>query len=460
MLKVLTILGLSAGLPFAAQAQAQFVDDQFNEGTLGGHWTFVDGAPDAGSHTMTGTHLQLDAAEGSDFFYFVDDQAYVEQDAPTGTNWEVVTKIDNFAPVNGATQQPFNRAGIQLWQDNNHWISIGVLGNGDGTNVGIQAFWQTGPDNDRNRGTTDIDTVTTSPMYLKIVKSPKGYQGMMSADGTTWIDALPIVRNPDTADGYFTGEKIRLYQSSAPDEDVATVNEPADFDYVIANTGLTPPPSGFADDDFDGGSLGSTWQFYAGVMPGIMEVSGGTLKLTPGDGQDTWVGKERGMHVYQDAPDATDLILTMKGAPTTLIPNEQWNGYGIMLWQDQSHWVAIYNQRSETGTNRVEVGFKRADAFNGHVADFGVGSLPEYLRIVQTGGNYVVEYSFDNVTFTAVPNAAGYNYPTQMKNPQVRLFTKRVFVEGQVEYGDPVTAEFDWVESTIVTGADSWTLYK
>src|SRR5688572_12346057 len=92
--------------------QAQFIDDEFNSGLLGAQWTFIESDPVGSTVTLTGTHLRMDAQEGSDHWFFNNPhETAIEQNAPVGTNWEVVTKIDNYDPVAVGFQRRFLKTG-------------------------------------------------------------------------------------------------------------------------------------------------------------------------------------------------------------------------------------------------------------------------------------------------------------------------------------------------------------
>jgi regulation of enolase protein 1 (concanavalin A-like superfamily) len=454
MIKNISAVILLFGL--CSPALAQFTDDEFNvPGVLGLQWTQHDSTPPGSTFTLTGAALRLTAKEGSDFWSVADDHAYIEQNAPVGSNWEIVTKVDNFNPTLVGFKRTFIRTGIQLRQDNDHWISVGILGNFDGSDIGIQAFWQTDPVAGRHEiryfGENLLSGVTTSPLYLKLQKTPKGYMGLVSDDGSSWTTVLPIVRNPDSPTGYFTGEKIRLYQSGGPVSGTG-VSSPADFDYVHSAF-LAAPQSGFEDDEFNGTSLSSKWGFYPGFREGNHSVGSGQLSMTSGPFQDLWEGVERNMHVYEDAPTSSSYVASIKVGPTNLVPFEQWIACGIMLWQDQCNWIFISNQRSETSTNRVEIAFKRNGLFSTILSDFGTGALPEYLQIEKTPSGLTPRYSFDNTNWTAVPSG-GYIHPAGLQNAQVRLFAKRVFDTGPVP-----TAQFDWLHyADAPTAAQDWQL--
>lgn len=458
---VYSIVGILAGLAFAAPAQ--FVDDEFNAGSLGAQWSWHDSTPAGSALSFTSNSLRMLSKEGSDLWMLADKACFVEQAAPAGTNWEVVTKIDNFDPRATGFKRSWNRTGFQLWQDNDHWIAIGILGNYDGTDVGVQAFWQTDsvpnrtPDSTRMQGASEYWTLNPSPMYFKIQKTPAGYSALMSNDGTTWTNVLPLVRNPETSDGSFANAKIRLYQSGGPTDGIG-VCRPADFDFVRAQS-LTPKvSSGCEQDEFNGTALDSSaWSFYEGVTSGSVSVSGGTLHMTPGHWQDQWDFVEKSMHVYQDAPTSSAYSVVVKAGPTDLRPYESLVEYGIMLWQDQCNWVMVGNQRSDAtpATNRVEVAYKRNNLFDFAYADFGTGALPAYLQIEQNGSHYTALYSFDNVNWTRLP-ASGFVYPNVLKNAQVRLYTKKVFGTTAIP-----TAEFDWFHVVpAATAAQDWQLLE
>lgn len=450
----------------AASAPAAFVNDEFDGASLGSQWTVVQSNPAGSTVTLTGSHLRLEALPGTDDWFHVNNGVSVEQDAPDGTNWEVVTKIDNYDPTEPGFRRRFLKSGIQVWQDVDHWVTISILSNIDGTTVTLQAYWQADavPPND---ALTDdaVDKVEElqftpgGPFYLKVVKSTKGYLAQYSLNGTSWVNSLPPIRNLDASDGYFTNEKIRIFQAGGPPDPDAGVVKPADFDYARASA-IPAPPSGYSDDEFDGPTLGPKWQFHEGFLPGSYTLEGGFLKLTPGNGNDIWDAADRAVHMYQDAPVANDLILTVKGEPLDLRSYEQWNAWGMMLWQDQSNWVMITNQKSEgTPANRVEVAFKRAGQFNGMNTAFGDNPCPPYLRIEQSGYVYTTSYSYDNVTYT-VPAGWQITYPARLRLPQVHLINKRVFYADAPEHGTGLVAQFDWLHATYSTAAEDWQLFE
>src|SRR5690606_12818067 len=92
-------------------------------------WTWQDSDPAGSVIGNTGTHLSIEAAEGADLFFFNDKYTYVQQNAPAGTNWEVVTKLDGFDPTEPGKQNSWNKCGLMLWQDNDHWFGVWAMGN-------------------------------------------------------------------------------------------------------------------------------------------------------------------------------------------------------------------------------------------------------------------------------------------------------------------------------------------
>ncbi len=462
--KIITALGAACALVSSVPVMGQFTADEFSAPTLGPQWTFTDGTPAGSTITFPdGNHLRMDGQEGTDFYYDTDTQPYIQQNAPSGTNWEVITKITAYDPTAAGFQRGFLRAGIQLWQDNNHHLSIGVLTTQNGMGIVGQAVWQTdatAPSDDFTHGTNEIPLTSGGDYYLKVIKSTRGYLAQISTDGIAYQNILPLVRNPETADGYFVNEKIRLFHSGGPGF-VTGVVKPVDFDYIRTNA-IAAPVAGFSNDEFNGASLDPRWQYYEGVRPGTKAIGGGTVKLTTGDFQDLWQPVDRAMYIAQDAP-SSNCTLTLKGGPTDLRSFERYNSYGIKLWQDQSNWLFISNQRSDTDpvSNRLEIAFKRNGLYDFGGTDFGAASCPEYLRIEQNNNIYTVSYSYDNVTFTQVTGGQQ-TYPAKLKNGQVHLFSKKVFGPGDGPFGTGVTAEFDFVRVAFIGSSDAsdWQLFN
>lgn len=467
----LRVVTAAAVLSSAFFSQAQLIPDEFDASTLGPQWTFVDSTPAGTTYTLTGSHFQIAAPGGSDLYTFVDTHGFIEQDAPAGTDWEVVTKIDNWDPTQAGHQRDFTRAGIQLWQDNNHHFVVSLLSNGDGTQMGTQAFWNTDPDNDNANngvyeGTLNLFNTGPQPSYwLKIQKTPRGYLGLMSTDGSSWLNIMSIVRNPETANGYFVNEKIRLFHAGGFGAGELT---PANFDYVRANA-LTSTDLPYQDDEFNDTSLAPQWDFHPGIGTGYMDLTGdGNLTMAAGIFADLWWFREQPTYIYQDAPTSSSYALTIKGAPTefTAVPFELYNSYGIWLWHDQSNWVFISNQRGQMGdppvpNNRVEWAAKRDGLFNAGNIPFSTAEnpqspVPEYLRIEKIGDMASLQYSFDNVNWTTIDSPAGSSFSVGEDNLQVRLFSKRAFGDGA-----PMDAKFDYVRATELPGSNvqDWQLY-
>lgn len=470
MKKLFRVLMVAAVGCAAAASQAQFIPDEFNTATLGPQWTFVDSTPAGTTYSLTGSDFRIAASAGSDLFTFVDNHGFIEQNAPIGTNWEVVTKIDDYNPTQAGQQRDFARGGIQLWQDNNHHFFISLLSNFDGVQMGVQTVWQTDPDND---GANNIfyekvlEYFNTGPQpsyWFKVQKTPKGYLGFMSTDGVTWRNVMAIVRNPETPDGYFTGEKIRLFSTGGFGAGAVT---PVDFDYARTSP-ITSPVAGYQNDEFDGSTLAPQWGYYPGMNSGAISLATGKLNMVAGPFNDLWINQEQATHIYQDAPTSNSFALTMKGAPTefTAVPFELFNSYGIWLWHDQSNWAFISNQRGNSGNpptpnNRIEIAAKRNGIFTAENIPFSTPAnpqspCPEYLRIEKIGNECQLQYSFDNVNWTTVTTPAGSKFQVGADNLQVRLFSKRAFGDGA-----PIDAQFDWLRASevVTSNVNDWQLF-
>lgn len=450
----------------AASSAFAWVDDDFDGTTTGSQWTWHDSTPAGSLCGPTGSgKLRIKAKEKSDVWVDIDAYCYLEQPAPTGTNWEVVMKMDNFDPTQTGFKSVYERTGIQVWQDNDHWLAVGMLSDGTAATMGAQGFWQTKPtptasDPLRYFGADDCFPVSTSPIYLKIQKTTRGYQAGVSADGVNWQVASPRVKNPETADGYFTAEKIRVYQSGGNSANPG-LDVPADIDYVRSTTVAAPISVACQSDEFDGTALNSSvWGYDTGCLASRMSVSGGNLNLQAGYGNDLWETWERPTYVYQNAPTNINFAVSVMGGPTDVRSYDLYNEYGIWLWQDQCNWLYIGNQRSNNITNRCEVAYKRNGLFDSYVPDFGTGACPQYLRIEQRNNVYTATYSFDNNVWVPVP-AGGITYAAPLRNPEVRLFGKSVTNATNDWYTPKVNAQFNWFHAVdLPTAAQDWALFE
>lgn len=446
-----------AALPATAPAM---VSDSFDGGTLNPAWTFADSTPAGTTYTLNGSHLTLTPSAGSDLWTFVDSYGYIQQNAPTGENWEVVVKIDNYDPTVLGQQRDFCRTGIQIWQDNDHHMTLSLLANGTGVALGTNTFWQakpnpTVPDNNENYWRTiDIFGYGPQPSYwIKLQRTTKGYQGFISSDNVNWLNFSPIVRNPETADGAWVNPKIRLFGAGGFGEGTVT---PIQFDSVTVTT-IPAPTAGYQNDEFNTPNLASNWGFHPGIGVGSYLFDSGALMLTGGVFGDLWETKDQNTYVYQDAPTFNSYNLTVKVAPTDMlpIPYELWNSYGLMLWRDGATFAFISNQRGEAGAavpnNRIEYGFKSQGTWFSGAVLFGTGLLPEYLRIEKANDIAKLYYSFDNTSWTKITEERFIG----ASNQQVRLFTKRAN-----NNGTPVDAQFDWVRAQELTAdVPDWQIY-
>jgi len=459
---------LSLSLTACAGAQAAWVDEEFNGPGLGSQWTsFYATTPNATTPgTVSGGQYHLTCAEQTDHFRIPNNYPYIQCDAPTGTNWEVSTLIHNFDPREAGKNAPFNRAGIMLWQDRNHWIWVGLNSNGAGTDRVVACYVQYDPialpaEESANWvdyfDQVDLGNINTEPLHVKISKTPRGYCTYFSGDGATWQQIGPHIKNPETTDGYFTNEKIQL-MCCAPG--TAGTPDQADFEYV-RKTDLVAPTGGFQNTEFDA-PLNDRWTTALGaVTPGTIGVSGGQLNMSMGKWSDEWSHMHESMFAAQDAPLFNSYRLSIKGAPTDLksAPGV-WAAWGMQLWQNQNEKIMVLCTKGDVNTSHgVQVLYWRANPFmlDAYFIDQSSGLLPQYLGVEKTGTNIAAVYSFDNVNWVKVP-AAGKEYTSdKMPSPLVRLMGRRLFAD---EGNHNIS--FDWVRAiaTGPTAVDDWQLLQ
>lgn len=467
---------------------AQFVDDQFDGTELGAHWTFGDLSPiaeDPGLYSVGGGHITLQGGLNSDHFWPIFTYCYIEQDAPAGTDWEVIAKVDDWDPTADGLGRAVPRIGLQIFQDTEHFITVSTLGNWTADGFNSQTFWRFDPDLDPandgfHKGIVDLFWYPAAPqssIYFKVQKTTRGYRGFISFDGTDYLEVLNICRNPETPDGYMTNEKIRFFHAAGFErEGVATVPTPVKVDYIISND-LPSTDLPYADEEFTGPELGSQWDVNPGIGVGTMyfDTVAGEYVMTAGPYSDMWGHIEQPTYIFQNAPEADVYSLTMKGSPTVMheIPFELWNSYGIWLWQDTLNWAFISNQRGETfdsgsdswiPNNRLEFGAKFNGAFHNGNHVIGTGPTPEYLRILKVHDTVQLQYSFDNATWTSVQLGGLTNLPVTGEGLQVRLFSKRAFGDFDDQapgiQNPPLDARFDWLRAEIDTShVNDWQIY-
>lgn len=459
--KYLSLVGIVA---CTSALSAQFVADEFNAPTLGPQWTFHDSTPTGSVQGNTGTHLSLKAQEGADMYFFIDKYCYVEQDAPAGTNWEVVTKLDGFDPTEAGKQNDWNKSGIMIWQDNDHWFGVWAMGNnGDGGwRRAVEGSYNSDFVPNREAGWPEwggdqaLWDISADPVWLKVQKTSFGYFGYFSTDGTNWIEVNRQIRNSQnpTGGGYFTNEKIRLLQSGPGTNGT---NDVALFDYIRTAPVTVPTAAPGTSDEFNAGTLDtSIWGIYHGVEPSTVAQSGGALRITPANFNDQWGGIDKAVRVYQALPGTGNYSITVKAGPTQLFNYQDWTGYGLFMWQDQNDYASIANVRTNTGGHMIQAVYQREDAIAWNVDEINIeaADLPAYLRITKMGSNYTASYSNDNITYTELP-VGGHTYPAELQNPQAQLLGKKINDNG----GPQMTAEFDWFHFDPAAGVDTWELY-
>lgn len=462
------LVGLSlVGIVFSPHVvSAQFVPDEFNSTTMGTQWTWQDSTPAGSTFNLNGTHFNITAANGADTYFNqgTETYAYLEQTAPTGTNWEVITKVDGFDPSETGKRNNWNKTGIMIYQDNLHWYSVRLIGN-----AGAEGLWDRaieGAYNNRysmsaaqgeHSGDQAIWGFTNDPVWMKVQKTEHGYFGYYSLDGTNWIMINRMIRNSQNAagGGYYTNEKIRLFQSSPG---MNGVTDTGSFDFVRTGPVTVPTAAAGTNDEFNAGTLDTTvWGTHPGILASNVFMQDGKLKITPGHFNDQWGGIDKAARVYQDAPASGDWQVTVKAGPNTLFDYQDWSGYGVMLWQDQNDYVFLSNVRTNGGEHMIQAVYQFNDSLGWFVNEINIGGtlLPEYLRVKKVGSTYTACYSYDNVTFTELA-PGGHNYGAELLNPQVQLVGKKINSAGGVQ----MTVEFDWVHfESLGSAVADWTVY-
>ncbi len=426
-----------------ALGQTPFVGDDFENGTLGPQWQTARGK----ALVLDGA-LTLTSIGKTDRSYSLDESCYAEQAAPQGSNWEIRTRIASIRPADVASRSGWQQWGLMLHQDDSHWFGVWLTTNHDGSALGIAGGYQVQPDwvketghsnygNDQARWGTE-----STPIWLMIRKSNAGYFGLASLDGEEWFHINQMIRNPENpATGSLTSETIRLFVTS-PDTDAKTASGTFDF---VHHTPIAPLSSVARNDEFDGDTLDSTrWKMFPGVpQAGEMSVGNGRLRLTPADWQDQWSNVDRAMRVYQIAPKEENWSVTIKAGPNDLRTHQDWAGYGMKIWQDQNHWVAVRNTRSNLGRNMTSVIFHNNNSRSHYYENVDHYSLPSpsWLRIVKRGSRYTGAYSFNGKDWLYLPHPLGVDLGSELQNAQIQLFAQKI----RDAAGPRMTAEFDWV---------------
>jgi hypothetical protein len=413
---------------------AQFVSDEFQGTTLGTQWTWspgtsTDSSATPSSYQLTGTHLRMEVAKSSAQSWTVDNAAYISQPQPNAENWEVVTKIDNFVPTEAGYQNPGNRVGLLLRQDNNHWLGV-TLHTPNNTMV-LYGQSQMDPNGDlgnvikykQELTTFEIGNIT-STVYFKLRKSQYGYTAFFSIDNENWTQVLPLTRNPHSTDGSVGGD-IVIYQSSAS----STGNvRPADIDWA-RQTVSSDVTHAYADDEFNDGTIAPRWEFFPGyhggvtsstynMTPGSVVESDGYLNMISGPGtdlsrRDDIANGERGPAITQPAPAGETFSVYTQVDPVIMTDFIRYRGQGIRIWQNQNNWLMIMTTKNGTepntpgSRNMVEVQYKGDDnttrtGLNAFVGATIENAAPGFLRIDRNGNNFRAQYSFDEVTWTPV----------------------------------------------------------
>lgn len=464
-------------------AAAPFVADEFDgRDSLGPRWVWHPGSVPTGSPTtstiqMTSNHLCITPAEGADQSCDKDGYAYVEQDQPGDRVWEVVTKIDFFDPRLPEYRLPFQKVGLALHENKDHWIMLMFQLSSDGKSMscrGVSQFDPTGGRPGADQYKTDFtlgDFGATRPsVYLRLQKTSKGYLGAFSTDGKIWQDITTFLRNPHSTDGFLQRGKIRLFASGGNTTNTAATAQPTYFDWIRMNP-LVPSQSGFVADEFDGNSLGAKWLYGQGKGKGEFSVSDGKVRLAHSPGQDLVPHIEWAQLIMQDAPNSDKYAIVTQVGPTSLTESSGYTGHGIRLWRDQNHWIQISllknsaDGKTSVARNLVETMHEADDGSTKSANSIPIGNSPEspgpgYFRIDRDGAKFRTLYSFDGTNWVIAADTEKYpggwvSMSGSLRNLQVQLFTKTPYPGKSIK-----TSDFEFIRSESSFDQPGWQTYE
>jgi len=285
------IIFITIGIILPSMAIAEFTADQFDKGLLSAAWK-VPQAKAKHFKFKDGSLIIFPSGERTSLTA-QQDYSFVEQTAPEGSDWEIVTKCQLVRDGSDFKVQPWNECGMLLYQDDKHWFGLWISTNADGSLFGVVGGYHCQPQSDTAVGNLNYSgdqakwATGNVPVWLKIQKTQKGYFGLASLDGSQWFHLCQMVRNPENPQtGYFENEKIRLFSSRV---------SKSDFDMAgrfgwLKHEKTSPLPNGFSSDEFNGSSLDTNiWTVFPGVpISGSISQSDGFLSLLPADWHDQW----------------------------------------------------------------------------------------------------------------------------------------------------------------------------
>jgi len=430
----------------AAGARAPFVPDEFDQGRLGPAWRRAPAA--RGDVAVQGGALVLRPAGGTERSYSRHDTLWIEQPAPAGADWELITRIDAFDPVlnHDGLAPPWSECGLQLHQDERHWFGIWLNTNQTGHRLDVTCGFQMEPGEIQGKpfdpffcGDMAVWDIRRLPVWLRLRKTAHGYFGAYRVEGEPWRNLGPFARNPDSpADGFLRGETVRLY-AAAP---AADVPPPVCRIGFIRFRELEPLPRAGGSDGFDDERLDrARWGVYEGApSAATLAESGGALHLTPRMYQEINTNFDTAPCVYQPAPAAGPWRASVKAGPTDLRAHQAWSAYGLMLWQDQNHWILVRNQVDDGRRLRSQALRHEGRRLWVETRDYLAGELPPYLCIERWGDAYRCGTSQDGRNWEYLNDAGEFVTERPFDNAQLQLFATRPTED---DAGATLTARFD-----------------
>ncbi len=182
--------------------------DGFNAATLGKNWSWVREDPTHWSLSAAPGNLRIISQDGTLFSTYNNAKNLLLMDLPLG-DFQFTTKV-NFAPV-----EQYQYAGILLYQDDDHYLSVArAFGS---PNKIIETRYET-PEGGYHSSSRDYADPT---VYLRLIRQGSDYFSQYSADGVNWFSAGEATLS-------LTNLKIGLTVVDGE----TPLETPADFDFV------------------------------------------------------------------------------------------------------------------------------------------------------------------------------------------------------------------------------------
>ena len=239
-----------------------------------------------------------------------------------------------------------------------------------------------------------------------------------------------VVRNPDLPT-YLSGSSVELtalpdpgWQFDGWSGDLAGTATPdtivVDGDKVVTATFSEIPPI-IVTDDFNRCDLGPLWTVVdpygdggtAEIVNAYTDSARVAISVPGGFPHEIWAGVIGATHILQPSPDI-DFVIEAKfdGDVPTNFGQE-----GIVVKQDEAHWVRAEFFRDNLGKMRVAVDRGPAQLTHDVYLPENVG-LPLWMRLERVGDTFTQSWSEDGVNFTV----AGTPFPYEMTVTETGLF--------------------------------------